>query len=149
MRPASRADLPSVLALLVDDDLGRSREGGAEDAAYADAFAAIERDPNNALYVIDMAGEIAGYAQLTVIPGLSRRGAARAQIESVRISSSRRGQGLGRWFFAQLIGAAQARGCTIVQLTSDKRRKGALRFYESLGFEASHEGFKLTLPSGT
>jgi GNAT superfamily N-acetyltransferase len=95
--------------------------------------------------VIDVAGDVVGCAQLTIIPGLSRRGMKRAQIEAVRVSSRRRGEGLGRWFFDALIAIARERGCGLVQLTSDKRRTEAHRFYGSLGFVASHEGFKLSL----
>jgi GNAT superfamily N-acetyltransferase len=144
LRVATQGDIPAILALLADDALGRTREGGAEEAAQA-AFAEIERDPNNAIYVIDIAGEVVGCAQLTVIPGLSRRALKRAQIESVRISSRRRGEGLGRWFLEELIAIARDKGCRLVQLTSDKRRNEAHRFYGSLGFVASHEGFKLSL----
>ena len=144
LRLATRADIPAILALLADDALGRTREGGA-DAPVEAAFAEIQADPNNAIYVADIAGTVVGCAQLTVIPGLSRRGLRRAQIESVRVSSRRRGEGLGRWFFEELIALARRKGCGLVQLTSDKRRTDAHRFYGSLGFVASHEGFKLTL----
>jgi GNAT superfamily N-acetyltransferase len=144
LRLATAADIPAILALLADDALGRAREGGADEAVQA-AFAEIERDPNNALYVIEIAGDVAGCAQLTTIPGLSRRGMKRAQIEAVRVSSGRRGEGLGRWFFEALIAIAREKGCGMVQLTSDKRRTEAHRFYGSLGFVASHEGFKLSL----
>jgi GNAT superfamily N-acetyltransferase len=144
LRVATQGDIPAILALLADDALGRTREGGAEEAVQA-AFAEIERDPNNAIYVIDIAGEVVGCAQLTIIPGLSRRGLKRAQIESVRVSSRRRGEGLGRWFLEELIAIARRKGCRLVQLTSDKRRTEAHRFYGALGFVASHEGFKLSL----
>jgi GNAT superfamily N-acetyltransferase len=144
MRRATAADTAAIVRLLADDDLGRSREGG-DDNAYASAFAEIERDPNNIIFVIDIAGAVAGCAQLTIIPGLSRRGARRGQIEAVRIAAGHRGAGLGRWFMGKLIEAARERGCGLVQLTSDRRRPQAHRFYESLGFTASHVGFKLTL----
>jgi GNAT superfamily N-acetyltransferase len=144
IRPATAADLPAVVRLLGDDGIGKSREGDPSDPNYARAFAAIERDPNNRIYVIDQ-GEVAGCAQLTVIPGLSRHGATRALIEAVRVSSAHRGEGLGRWFFEQLIAEAREAGCSLVQLTSDKRRTDAHRFYEALGFVASHEGYKLAL----
>jgi GNAT superfamily N-acetyltransferase len=144
LRLATEADIPAILALLADDPLGRTREGGA-DAAVEAAFVEIERDPSNAIYVIDIAGEVVGCAQLTIIPGLSRRGMKRAQIEAVRVSSKRRGEGIGRWFLERLIAVAREKGCGLVQLTSDKRRPEAHRFYGSLGFVASHEGFKLPL----
>jgi GNAT superfamily N-acetyltransferase len=145
VRRATSADLPAIIALLADDALGQTREGDAGDPVYVRAFEAIERDPNNAIYVIDSAGDVIGCAQLTIIPGLSRRGLTRGQIESVRVSSRHRGEGLGRWFFEGLIALARASGCGLVQLTTDKSRPDAHRFYESLGFTATHEGFKLAL----
>ena len=146
IRPATRADLPAIVRLLSDDGIGKSREENPDDPAYADAFAAIERDPNNTIYVIDLAGEVAACAQLTLIPGLSRHGATRGLIEAVRVSSAHRGEGLGRWFFEELIAKARQAGCNLVQLTSDKRRTDAHRFYEGLGFVATHEGYKRELP---
>jgi GNAT superfamily N-acetyltransferase len=150
LRRATAADLPAIVRLLADDELGQGREGG-EERAYAAAFAAIERDPNNMILVVDMDGAVAGCAQLTIIPGLARRAVTRGQIEAVRVAAGHRGQGLGRWFMQALIAAARERGCGLVQLTSDARRPDAHRFYESLGFTASHVGFKLALdraPSG-
>ena len=143
-RLARRDDLPAILALIADDVLGKAREGDA-DAAVTAAFEAIEADPNNAIHVVEIDGAVVGCAQITFIPGLSRRGAWRAQIESVRVASALRGRGLGRAFFAHLIEAARTRGCGLVQLTSDKRRAEAHRFYGALGFTASHDGFKMTL----
>ena len=147
LRRAVASDLPAIVRLLADDGLGRTRESGPEDAAYARAFAAIEADPNNAVYVVDQDGEVLGCAQLTLIPGLTRRGATRALIEGVRVSPTRRGEGLGRWFLQRLVALARENGCALIQLTSDKRRTDAHRFYESLGFAASHVGFKLSLPA--
>ena len=122
------------------------RLGRAKTRAFTRApFAAIERDPNNMILVVDMDGAVAGCAQLTVIPGLGRGATTRGQIEAVRVASGHRGQGLGRWFMQALIEAARGRGCGLVQLTSDRRREDAHRFYESLGFVASHVGFKLAL----
>jgi GNAT superfamily N-acetyltransferase len=144
LRPATAADVPAIVRLLADDALGQARES-ADEAVYKAAFAAIERDPNNTLFVIDAGGAVAGCAQLTIIPGLARGAATRGQIEAVRIASGHRGGGLGRWFMVALIEAARERGCKLVQLTSDKRRGDAHRFYESLGFAASHIGFKLRL----
>lgn len=147
VRPAESGDLPAIIALLADDALGAAREDLSEPAApcYREAFAALERDPNNMLYVAVSEDEIIGCFQLTIIPGLSRRGALRAQIESVRVSSSRRGQGLGRFLFEWAIEESRRRNCVLVQLTTDKARADAHRFYESLGFVASHEGMKLQL----
>jgi ribosomal protein S18 acetylase RimI-like enzyme len=147
IRRARRDDLPAIVALLADDELGRTREnlGPPLDPAYADAFAAIEADPNQFLAVAEDNGEIIGCLQLTFIPGLSRCGLWRGQIESVRVASSRRGGGLGRHLFEWAIGECRHRGCGLVQLTTDKARLDALRFYEALGFVASHDGLKLTL----
>lgn len=142
-RPAVRADVPAIVGLLADDMIGAGREG--ESDAYWTAFDAIAADPRNHLVVADIDGEIAGTLQLTYIPGLSRMGAERAQIEAVRVSAAHRGRGLGREMIGWAIGEARVRGCAMVQLTSDKRRADAIRFYESLGFERTHEGLKLAL----
>ncbi len=144
LRRATTADVPAIMRLLADDALGQSRESGDE-RLYAAAFAEIERDPNNMILVIDVDGTVAGCAQLTVIPGLGRGAVKRGQIEAVRVAFRHRGRGLGRWFMGALVEAARERGCGLVQLTSDIRRPDAHRFYESLGFTASHVGFKLML----
>jgi ribosomal protein S18 acetylase RimI-like enzyme len=146
-RPAGPADLPRIIALLVDDTLGRAREDAADPPApcYVAAFAAIERDPNQLLVVVEQRGVVVGCLQLSFIPGLSHQGAWRGQIESVRIAASERGGGLGRRMFDWAIGECRTRGCRLVQLTSDKTRPDAIRFYESLGFKPSHEGMKLAL----
>ena len=109
------------------------------------AFHAIEKDSNQLLAVADRNGEVVGCLQLTFIPGLSRVGQWRGQIESVRVASKHRGGGLGRKFFEWAIDVCRKRGCGLVQLTMDKSRLDALRFYRSLGFTASHEGLKLDL----
>ena len=140
-------DLPAIVAMLADDVLGQSREdvGPPLNPAYAEAFAAIERDPNQFPAVLEDEGEIVGYLQLTFIPGLSLKGMLRGQIESVRIASSRRGHGFGHVMLDWAIGECRRRGCGLVQLAMNKSRDDTLRFYKSLGFVASHEGFKLTL----
>jgi ribosomal protein S18 acetylase RimI-like enzyme len=143
-RRATAQDLPAIVALLADDMLGAAREAPG-DPAYAAAFAAIEADPNQLLAVAEQDGRILGCLQLTFIPGLSHRGAWRGQVESVRVAADQRGTGLGRRFLAWAIAQSRARGCRMVQLTTDKSRADARRFYESLGFTASHEGMKLTL----
>ncbi|WP_433179451.1 N-acetyltransferase family protein [Actinoallomurus sp. CA-150999] len=142
-RIAIKDDVPAIVALLADDAIGAGREGDID--AYWTAFAAIDADPRNHLVVADIDGEVAGTLQLTFIPGLSRKGTERAQIEAVRVSSAHRGRGLGHQMIEWAIGEARRRGCGLVQLTSDKRRADAIRFYESLGFEATHEGMKLPL----
>ena len=143
-RAATAADVPAIVALLADDVLGAAREAPG-DPAYAAAFAAIAADPNQLLAVADIDGRVVGCLQLTFLPGLSHRGAWRGQIESVRIAADQRGTGLGRRFFDWAIAQCRARGCRMVQLTTDKSRADARRFYESLGFTASHEGMKLAL----
>lgn len=147
VRPALSADLPVVLALLADDGLGRQRESVVTPVpeVYQWAFADIEADPRNEFLVAVQGGRIVGCCQLTMIPGLSRRGAERAQIESVRISADLRGQGLGEAFMRAVIERARLRGASLVQLTSDAIREGAHRFYARLGFVPSHTGFKLQL----
>jgi ribosomal protein S18 acetylase RimI-like enzyme len=143
-RRATAADIPAIVALLADDVLGATREAPG-DPAYAAAFAAIEADANQLLAVAEDQGRVAGCLQVSFIPGLSHRGAWRGQVESVRVAADRRGSGLGRELLAWAIAQCRARGCTIVQLTTDKSRAQARRFYESLGFTASHEGMKLRL----
>jgi GNAT superfamily N-acetyltransferase len=144
LRPAAREDLEAIKALLADDPFSVGREAGA-DAAVATAFDEIVQDHNSTIYVLDQDGRLIGCAQLTIIPGLARRGLKRGLIEAVRIASELRGQGLGRDFIRQLVDIARERGCGVVQLTSDKRRLDAHRFYRSLGFAMSHEGFKLEI----
>jgi GNAT superfamily N-acetyltransferase len=146
-RSATTADLPAIIALLMDDQLGKLREdlGTPLNPVYLAAFEAIERDPNQLLVVADMAGEVVGSLQLTFIPGLSRLGMWRGQIEAVRVASSQRGSGVGKAMIRWAIEECRRRGCGLVQLTTDKRRIEAHRFYDGLGFKASHEGMKLAL----
>ncbi len=140
-RTATLADLPAILALLADDPLGKNREtvGGP---AYTAAFDAIAADPNQQMAVAEVSGEIIGYMQISYIPGLSRGGAWRGQLESVRIASGHRGHGIGAQFFHWAFDQCIAHNCTLVQLTTDTRRPDALRFYDRLGFVASHHGLK-------
>jgi len=147
IRRATAQDLAAIVRLLADDVLGRQREdtGPEINARYRDAFAAITADPNQFLAVAEDDGAVVGCLQLSFMPGLSRLGAWRGQIESVRIASARRGSGLGRTMFECAIAQCRERGCSLVQLTTDKARPDALRFYESVGFVASHEGLKLGL----
>lgn len=144
-RKALRADLPAIIGLLADDDLGHSREilSDPVDDRYRQAFCAIEADRNQLLAVaIDASERVVGCLQLSFIPGLSRTGMWRGQIESVRIAADHRGTGLGSRFIEWAVAEAVARGCGLVQLTSDKTRADSIRFYEKLGFVASHEGLK-------
>ena len=148
-RDARREDVPAIVALLADDVLGAEREAAADetaaDEAYQTAFEQVQADPRSRLIVAEADGQVAGTLQLTLLPGLSRHGMLRAQIEAVRVAASHRGQGLGQVMIKWAIGQARENGCGLVQLTSDKRRHDAIRFYESLGFTASHEGLKLPL----
>lgn len=142
-RPAVRADVPAIVSLLADDVIGAGREGDTD--AYWSAFEDIAADPRNHLIVAEVDGEVAGTLQLTFIPGLSRMGTERAQVEAVRVAAPYRGRGLGREMITWAVAEARRHGCGLVQLTSDKRRTDAIRFYESLGFERTHEGMKLAL----
>ncbi len=146
-RRAEAADLTAIVALLADDVLGATREHVAEPLppAYGAAFAAIDGDANQLLLVGESAGRIIGCLQLSFLPGLGHRGAWRAQIDAVRIASALRGRGFGEAMIVHAIALAKARGCRIVQLTTDKARPDALRFYRRLGFVASHDGLKLAL----
>lgn len=146
-RTAQAADLARIVQLLADDPLGRGRETFALPLprGYVEAFEAIRADANNELVVAERAGTVVGVLQITFIPNLSHGGAWRALIEGVRVAAEVRSTGLGRRLFAWAIERARQRGCRLVQLTSDKARPDAIRFYESLGFVASHEGMKLSL----
>lgn len=147
IRRAETADLPAIVALLADDDVGAGREdpGPPPNPAYEAAFAAIDRDPNQLLAVLVDGGAVIGCLQIGFIPGLSRTGMWRGQIEGVRVAASHRGGGRGRMMIEWAIEQCRARDCGLVQLTSDKSRADALRFYGTLGFAASHEGLKLSL----
>jgi ribosomal protein S18 acetylase RimI-like enzyme len=146
-RAATGADLPAIVRLLADDDLGAAREQYADPLppAYREAFDAMQAQGGNDYLLAELDGEIAGCLQLTVIPGLSRRGMRRAQIEGVRVDARFRGRGVGEALFRHAIERARVAGCGLVQLTTDKARPDAMRFYERLGFAASHEGMKLAL----
>jgi GNAT superfamily N-acetyltransferase len=146
-RRAQAADLPAIIALLADDGLGRGREDTTSplNPKYREAFKAIDADPNQLQAVATLGEEVIGTLQLTFIPGLSRQGAWRGQIEGVRIAAQHRGSGLGQQMFEWAIAQCRTKGCDLVQLTTDKKRADAHRFYERLGFVGSHVGYKLTL----
>lgn len=146
-READRNDLETLVSLLANDKLGARREDPALplNKRYVDAFESIRKDPNNELIVAELEGEIVGMLQLTFIPYLTHVGSWRCLIEGVRIQPSYRGRGLGEKLFEFAIDKAQRAGCKLIQLTSDKQRPDAIRFYEKLGFVATHEGFKLHL----
>ncbi len=146
-RRATSADVPAIVELLANDVLGRTREDVRDppNPKYAEAFAAIEADGNQLLAIAESDGMVVGCLQISFITGLSKIGMWRGQIESVRISPDHRGGGLGRKMIAWAIAECRRRGCGTVQLTTDKTRLDAQRFYVSLGFVASHEGMKLEL----
>ena len=146
LRRAESKDVPSIVDLLADDPLGSTRDGADGGyGPYQRAFEDISADPHQLLVVAVDDQEVVATLQLTEIPGLSRRGARRAQIEGVRVSRHYRSRGLGAAMIQWAIRESAARQCAIVQLTSDKSRVDAHRFYERLGFTATHEGFKLPL----
>jgi GNAT superfamily N-acetyltransferase len=148
IRTARREDLGAIVGLLADDDLGRQREAADEvmpACPYLRAFDQIERDPRNELVLVEEGGLVVATLQLTFVPPLTHRGGERAQVEGVRVAASHRGKGMGHLLLGWVVEQARERGCRMVQLTTDKRRPDALRFYESLGFEATHEGMKLRL----
>ncbi len=144
---AQRGDLDQIIALLSDDPLGRVREQSMATTRsdYEAAFADIEQSSDNSILVIKLADAVIGCAQITIIPNLTFTGAKRCQIEGVRVSKDHQGRGLGKQLIAYAIDHAKGEGCKIVQLTSNNSRTSALEFYEKLGFEASHTGFKLYL----
>ncbi|MYU25457.1 GNAT family N-acetyltransferase [Streptomyces sp. SID8352] len=145
IRPATRDDIPAVVALLADDPLGAQRESPDDLAPYLTAFERLSGDPNQRLPVVVRDGRVVGTLQLTIIPGLSRRGTTRSVIEAVRVHADERGSGLGTLLIEWAIAESRRQGCQLVQLTSDRTRADAHRFYERLGFTASHTGFKLGL----
>ena len=146
-REATVDDLPEIVRLLADDPLGSTRETPGEKIpeAYFRAFAAIEKDPNNSLVIAEVAGAVAGTLQLTFIPGLTYTGSERAQIEGVRVAADQRGSGIGQLMINWAIDQARARGCRVVQLTTDRQRPDAIRFYQKIGFRPSHMGMKYHL----
>ena len=145
LRKAWREDVPAIVAMLADDALGAKRENVNELAPYYTAYDQIANDPNNLLLVADSGGEVVGSLQLNILRGLSRQGARRGQIEAVRVAAPHRGKGFGEKIIRAAIERARKEGCVLVQLTTDKSRKDAHRFYERLGFHATHEGMKLNL----
>ncbi len=164
IRRATAADIGSIVALLADDELGARRESPDDLAPYRRAFDVIDADPRELLVVAERGAReidtergareidtergarVVGTLQLSLLPGLTRRGSLRAQIEGVHVAAGERGNALGARLVEWAVAEARDRGCRLVQLTSDKTRVGAHRFYERLGFVATHEGFKMPLP---
>ena len=147
MRRATDKDLRAIISLLANDPLGAAREDASVPlrGSYLQAFEAIDADPNQFLAVATRDDIVVGTLQLTFIPNLSRMGAWRAQIEAVRVHESMRDQGLGRRLFEWAFEQSRLRGCVLVQLTCDRQRPSAHKFYESLGLTATHSGFKMEL----
>ncbi|MFD5253023.1 GNAT family N-acetyltransferase [Streptomyces bobili] len=145
IRAAVAEDIPAIVGMLADDPLGARRESPDDPAPYLSALERISTDPNQRLVVAVREGRVVGTLQLTIVPGLSRRGATRSIIEGVRVHADERGSGLGTRFIEWAIEESRRENCRLVQLTSDSTRTDAHRFYERLGFEASHVGFKLQL----
>lgn len=145
MRPATTHDIPAIVAMLADDALGAQRESPDDLTPYLAALERLSSDPNQHLVVAARQGRVVGTLQLTIIPGLSRRGATRSIIEGVRIHADERGSGLGTRLIEWAIDESRRQNCQLVQLTSDNTRTDTHRFYERLGFTASHVGFKLPL----
>ncbi|WP_371670317.1 GNAT family N-acetyltransferase [Streptomyces sp. NBC_00289] len=145
IRPATKDDIAAIVAMLANDPLGAQRESPDDLTPYLAALERLSSDPNQHLVVAVRAGRVVGTLQLTVIPGLSRRGSTRSVIEGVRIHTDERGSGLGTLFIEWAVDESRRQGCQLVQLTSDATRTDAHRFYERLGFTASHVGFKLQL----
>ena len=146
-RRATRADLPAVVALLMDDMLGQTREVLSDplDPRYLAGFEAIEANPNDMLAVAEQDGTVVGCLQLTFLAGISHLGAWRGHVEGVRVAAELRGSGIGQQFLAWVIEQCREKGCRTLQLTTNAARIDAQRFYKKLGFEASHVGMKLTL----
>lgn len=146
-RHAARTDIPAIVCMLSEDELGAQRERYEKPLpqAYYKAFEAIEADPNQQLIVADWNGEVVGTLQLMYMPSISYQGGTRAQVESVRVLGRLRGQGIGARMMKWAIEQARQRGCHLMQLTSHKSRSDAHRFYERLGFTKSHIGMKINL----
>lgn len=144
-RPATKTDLYRIIELLFEDELGASREHVGEkiSESYYQAFDRISNDPNQFLMVCLFKNQIVATCHLTIMPSLTFQGATRMQIEAVRVSASLRGQKIGNWMMQQAMEYGKSKGASIFQLTTNKKRSKAKAFYESLGFEASHEGMKL------
>ncbi|GGP39809.1 GNAT family acetyltransferase [Streptomyces sindenensis] len=145
IRPATPDDLPAVVAMLADDPLGAQRESPDDLTPYQEAFRRLADDPNQHVVVAVRRDRVVGTLQLTIIPGLSRRGSTRSIVEGVRIHGDERGSGLGTQLIQWAVDESRRQNCQLVQLTSDVTREDAHRFYERLGFTASHVGFKLAL----
>jgi GNAT superfamily N-acetyltransferase len=147
LRPATRADLPAIVGMLADDELGSTRETVTEPLAdsYYQAFAEIDADPNNQLIVACINDQVVGSLQMTFTPSLSYQGGRRVTVESVRTVADQRSQGIGTRLMQYACDQARQRHCVLMQLTTHASRTAAHRFYKRLGFKAEHIGMKLLL----
>lgn len=147
IRDATVDDLPAIVAMLADDELGQQRERNESPLpdCYHRAFAELDADPHNRLMIAETDATVIATLHLTLIPSLSFQGERRAQIQAVRVAREWRGRGIGEWLFRETIHEARRAGCRLVQLTTNSVRADARRFYERLGFEASHVGMKIDL----
>lgn len=150
-RRATPKDLPRIIALLLEDELGQTRESKSLmlDDRYNKAFQKIDQDPNQYLMVVENGNHIIGTCHLTLMPSLTFIGSTRMNIEAVRVATSYRGQKIGQWMMDQARLYAQAHDVSILQLTTNKKRPEAKRFYVQQGFETTHEGMKIYLPSAS
>lgn len=146
-RLATENDLSHIVRMLSDDVLGATREkiDSILSDSYLTAFKKIVADTNQELTVVEMNGEIVATFQLSFIQYLTHQGGLRAQVEAVRTAANHRGQGIGKKLFEYIINKAKEKGCALVQLTTDKKRPEAIKFYEGIGFTSTHEGMKLSL----
>ena len=144
-RMATDADLPTIIAMLADDEIAENRENAAVPDHYRDAFAAMAKEVFNKMLLAEQDGKIVGSLQLVFVPGVSRNGTKRAIIESVRVRSASRGHNIGTGLMKEAIRLAKENGCGLIQLDSDLRRPRAHLFYRRLGFVQSHAGFKKDL----
>ena len=146
-RRARREDLPSIVQMLAEDELGSQRERFEDPLpeSYYWAFEQIENDSNHELIAAEMDGAVVGTLHLMFIPSISYQGGLRAQVESVRVDGKYRGRGIGNEMMKWAVEQARARGAHLVQLTTHRSREDAHRFYERLGFNGSHFGMKLNL----
>lgn len=146
-RRATLNDIRAIVSLLLEDELGKTREqlDSRIDQCYTDAFHRIDSDQNQYLMVVVMGGDIIGTCHLSIMPSLTFRGATRMQIEAVRVAEKYRGQGVGEWMMRAAIDYGKSKGASIIQLTTNKSRLKAKKFYETLGFESTHEGMKLKI----
>lgn len=144
-RKATINDVSQIVELLLEDDLGQSRENAQNNDAYLNAFKLIDKDPNQYLMVVEQNNQIIATCHLTIMPSLTFQGTTRMQIEAVRVSKDFRGQGIGEWMFQKVKEYAQSRNASLLQLSTNSKRPRAKHFYEKLGFETSHIGMKMKI----